>query len=69
MSTIVDLSSPEIRKLGWQALVSQLGIHGSLKFMLEYNKGEGNYTKTRREIFRKLKVKDIVEDMKRDNFV
>jgi len=69
MSAIVDLSSPEIRKLGWQALISQLGIHGSLKFMLEYHKGEGNYTQTRKEIYGKLKVKDIVEDMKNEGLV
>ena len=35
MNASIDLSSPEIRKLGWEALKSKLGIHGSLKFLLE----------------------------------
>jgi hypothetical protein len=28
----------EIRRAGWQALTSQLGIARSLKFLLEYNR-------------------------------
>jgi hypothetical protein len=68
MNVNIDLSSPEIRKLGWEALKSKLGIHGSLKFLLEYAKGEGNYTEARKEIFKNLKVRDIVKDMKKEGF-
>ena len=69
MNIQIDLSPPEIRKRGWQALKSHLGIHGGLKFLFEYNKGEGNYTQTRKELFEKLKVKDIVKDMKEEGFI
>ena len=65
----IDLSSPEIRKLGWNALKSQLGIARSLKYLLEYSKGEGDYTKIRREIFCGKKVEAIAEDMKRQGFI
>ncbi len=54
----INLSSPEIRKQGL-----------TLKFMMEYNQGEGDYTKERKEMFQKLTVKDIVEDMKKEKFI
>ena len=66
MNPTIDLSPPEIRKLGWNALKSELGIAGSLKYLLEYNKGEGDYTKLRKEIFQDKKVKDIIDDMKNE---
>ncbi len=65
----VNLSSPEIRKQGLNVLMSQLGIARTLKFMMEYNQGEGDYTKERKEMFQKLTVKDIVDDMKKEKFI
>ena len=50
MKPMIDLSPPEIRKRGWNALKSELGIAGSLKYLLEYNKGGGNYTDLRKEM-------------------
>ncbi len=64
MNLRIDLSPPEIRKQGWNALKSQLGIAGGLKYLLEYSKGEGDYTKLRKEMFQGKKVKDIVADLK-----
>jgi len=64
MNQLIDLSPPEIRKLGWNALKSQLGIAGGLRYLLEYSKGERDYTKLRKEMFQGKKVKDIVVDMK-----
>ncbi len=69
MNLNIDLTSQEIRKLGWQALKSQLGIARSLRFLQEYSKGEGDYTKERREIFKNQGVNDIVEDMKKEGYV
>lgn len=65
MSLTLDLTPIEIRKVGWQALASQLGISRSLKFLLEYNKGEGNYTEFRKELFKGQTVDNILEDMNR----
>ncbi len=69
MNLNIDLSSQEIRKVGWQALRSQLGIARSLRFLQEYNKGEGDYTKERKEIYKNKSVDDIVEDMKKEGYV
>jgi hypothetical protein len=68
MNLAIDLSPPEIRRLGWNTLKSQLGIAGGLRYLLEYSKGEGNYTKLRKEMFQDKKVKDIVADMKKEGF-
>ncbi len=65
----IDLSSPEIRKKGWEALRSQLGISESLKFILEYSKGDGDYTEMRKEYFKDLSVKDILDDMRSQGFI
>ncbi len=63
MNLTIDLTPTEIRQAGWQALKSQLGVARSLKFLLEYSKGEGNYTELRKEIFKGQTVDDILEDM------
>jgi hypothetical protein len=65
MNLIIDLTPVEIRKAGWQVLKSQLGAARSLKFLLEYNKGEGNYTELRKELFKGQRVTDILEDMEK----
>ncbi len=64
-----NLSPPEIRKAGWEVLRSHLGVSRSLKFILEYSKGEGDYTKTRREYFQNLTVKGIIDDMRSQGFI
>lgn len=65
----INLSSPEIRRQGWHVLMTQLGVAGTLKFMMEYNQGEGNYTKFRQEIFQKLTVKELIQDMKKEGVI
>ncbi len=64
----INLSSPEIRRQGWHALMTQLGAAGTLKFMMEYNQGEGDYTKSRLEMFQKVTVKELMQDMKKEHF-
>ena len=61
----LDLTPLEIRKVGRQALKSQLGIARSLEFLLEYDKGEGNYTEYRKELFKGQTVDDILQDMEK----
>lgn len=65
----INLSSPEIRKQGWHVLMSQLGAAGTVKFMMEYNQGEGDYTKSRQEMFQKMTVKELMQDMKKEGFI
>lgn len=59
----------EVRRAGWEALREKLGPAVALRFMLDYEKGEGDYTELRREIFKGKSVKDIVNEMKQEGYV
>jgi hypothetical protein len=52
------------KKVG-RFLVRELGASGAIKFMLLYEKGEGDYTKEKREIFKDMTGREIFEEMKR----
>ncbi|GAK52633.1 hypothetical protein U14_03885 [Candidatus Moduliflexus flocculans] len=65
MNLTIDLTPLEIRKIGWHALTSLIGIARSLKFLLEYDKGEGDYTELRKELFKEQSVTDILNDMQK----
>ena len=69
MTTTIDLTPAEIRKVGWEALVSQLGVAKSLRFLLEYERGQGNYTELRKELFAGQTVDQILEDMAKDGIM
>jgi hypothetical protein len=55
----------EVRETGWRALVERLGIAGATLYVLEYEKGYGDYTEERKRIFNKKKSDEIVKKMKR----
>ena len=63
------LSPKEIREAGWEALLKTLGPSGALKFMLDYDKGQGNYCEYRKENFKDKSVHELVEEMKKDGYV
>jgi len=54
----------EIKTIGWRALVKELGYSGATKFILLYEKGEGDYTKERKELFKNITIEDIVREIK-----
>ncbi len=54
----------EIKTMGWRALVKELGYSGATKFILLYEKGEGDYTKERKELFKDIAIEDIVREIK-----
>ena len=54
----------EIKTMGWKALVKELGYVGATKFILLYEKGEGDYTKERKELFKDVTIEDIVREIK-----
>ncbi len=62
----IDLTPVEIRREGWEALVSKLGVAKSLRFLLEYEKGHGNYTELRKELFAGQTVDDILDGMAKE---
>ena len=50
----------KIRRIGWQALVEKLGVAGAILFILEHEKGYGNYTKERRKMLNGKSLDDIL---------
>ena len=51
---------------GWEALKKQLGLPGALRFLLQYERGEGDYTKLRKKYFKGKTVKSLVNDMRKE---
>ena len=64
-----ELTPAEVRRAGWEALTEKLGPTSALKFILDYDRGEGNYTELRKKIFKGKTVKDIIQDMKKEGFI
>jgi len=64
-----ELTPVEIRRAGWEALKEKLGPASAIKFILDYDRGEGNYTKLRKEMFSEKTVKAIIQDMKEEGFL
>lgn len=54
----------EVKEMGWNVLVEHLGASGATLFILEYEKGYGDYTKERRRIFDKKPLEEIVKEIK-----
>jgi len=63
----LNMATPaEVRRAGWEALREKLGPASALRFMLDYERGEGNYTELRRGLFKGRTVQSIVADMKQE---
>ena len=58
----------EIHKKGYQVLAKELGITGFIRFIQEFETGEGDYTKDRHKWQDKYIVEKIVEEIKKKNF-
>ena len=54
----------EIQDAGWKALRDHLGLVGALRFMLQYEKGQGDYTQVRSKLFKGKTVKGLIKEMK-----
>ncbi len=56
-STYLTLS--EIRAIGFEALLRELGPAGAIRFIQQYETGRGNYTRDRRKWLPKKSVREI----------
>ena len=63
-STILPLS--EIRERGFALLCEHLGVVNALRFIGQYELGQGDYTRERRELFKDKTVEEIVREIRRD---
>lgn len=61
MSGSSTLSLYQIRLEGWKALTERLGPAGAMRFMMQYDPGDGDYTKERRDIFGELTIDTLLE--------
>ncbi|MBS3919559.1 MAG: hypothetical protein KG012_11820 [Deltaproteobacteria bacterium] len=66
MSEISNLTPIEIQRAGWNALRKQLGFVGALRFLLQYEKGEGDYTKLRRKMFKGETADTLIHKMRKE---
>jgi len=65
MSRTTGLTPVELRRAGWKVLKEHLGIAAALKFLLQYEKREGDYTEIRRELFKDKTVESLIKRMER----
>ena len=65
MNHSLHLTPVEIQKAGWDALKKELGVTGALRFLLQYERGEGDYTKLRRKLFKGETVESLVYKVKK----
>ena len=56
----------ELKIDGWKALINSLCLAEATRYLLQYQKGSGNYTKTRKKIFENITVNDIVKEYKKE---
>lgn len=60
MTTATRYKTPhEIAAAGFESLVRSLGPGGAVQFILQYERGKGDYTKERTGILKDLRLKDI----------
>jgi hypothetical protein len=65
MSKSASMSPYQIRLEGWKALTDRLGPAGAMRFMMQYDPGQGDYTQERQEIFAELDLEELLASVKR----
>lgn len=53
----------ELKIEGWRALVEKLGVTEATRYILQYQKGSGDYTNYRREYFKDITLDEIVTEL------
>ncbi len=61
MSAGPGMSLYQIRMEGWKALTDRLGPAGAMRFMMQYDPGQGDYATERQEIFGTLTLDDLLD--------
>lgn len=57
--TTENLTLYEIRTIGFDALVRELGPAGAIRFIQQYESGHGDYTRNRKKLLPKKSVREI----------
>ena len=57
--TTETLTLYEIRTVGFEALLRELGPAGAIRFLQQYESGQGDYTRNREKLLPKKSVREI----------
>ena len=57
--TTENLTLYEIRTIGFDALMRELGPAGAIRFIQQYESGHGDYTRDRKKLLPKKSVREI----------
>ncbi|MCG2785329.1 MAG: hypothetical protein L6461_09520 [Anaerolineae bacterium] len=56
----------EIRVLGFETLLRELGPVATIRFMQQYESGRGNYTRDRHKWLTKKSVKELAQEITKE---
>jgi hypothetical protein len=56
----------EIRVLGFETLLRELGPVATIRFMQQYESGRGNYTRDRHKWLKKKSVKELAQEIAKE---
>lgn len=54
----------EVTRRGTNALIKEIGVVDTIRFLNQFRAGSGNYTRDRNELFEGLSVKDIISEIR-----
>ena len=57
--TTEPLTLYEIRTVGFEVLLRELGPAGAIRFLQQYESGQGDYTRNRKKLLPKKSVREI----------
>jgi hypothetical protein len=64
--TTETLTLYEIRTIGFEALLRELGSAGAIRFIQQYESGHGDYTRDRKKKLPKKSVREIGAEMMKE---
>ena len=59
------MTTEQIRQAGLKALANELGVAGMIRFLQQFETGQGDYPKDRHDWLERLDVKALVEKIHR----
>lgn len=63
MKNIRDMTPEEIRNAGLEALERELGVLGMVRFLQQFEKGSGDYTKERYDWLRDEDAENLIREV------
>ena len=63
---MTTLSPQELRSKGIKILTDELGAVDAARFLMQYDKGQGDYTRDRNEWLDDLTIDDIVKELNKN---